>query len=458
MSNHNRSKEIGVFALAILITGTINSIRNLPAMALFGSSLLFFFVLSMVVFLIPTASVSMELSKKWPEHGGIYGWTRLAFGERAGFFAVWLQWVNTLVWYPTMMSFIVGTAAYLIDPNLAQNKTYLVCAILCVFWLSTLINLRGFQKSVKFAEYCGVIGMVIPMAMIVVLALIWIILGKPTQIHFTQSSIIPNFGSTQSWIALTAIATSLLGFELTTVHLKHIKSPHTLTTAMRVAVVLIVGTLLFGSLGIAFVLPVGKINLVDGTLQAFVNFLHAFHLGWVVPIMVVMIVVGSIGGITNWIISPAQGLLQAGKSEHIPKFLVKENKHGVPSRLMILQSVLVSIICMVFLLIPSINASYWFLTDLSTQLYVFMYFIMFLTAIRLRRKSGGGIKIVHFLGLLGCLMIITVGFFPPTTLEIGSVWKYETFFVGGLIVLILPSLLMILRNHLLTLRGSRSSI
>jgi len=121
--------SLNTFALTMLITGAIDSIRNLPASALFGSTLIFFFIFSAIVFLIPAALVSAELASNISEKGGIYHWVKLAFGERVAFLATWLQWINTIAWFPTILSFIAGTAAYLIDPSLAQNKYYLVSVI-----------------------------------------------------------------------------------------------------------------------------------------------------------------------------------------------------------------------------------------------------------------------------------------------------------------------------------------
>src|SRR6202044_890277 len=115
VSAMSKINKLGTFALTLLITGAIDSIRNLPASALFGSSLIFFFIFSAIAFLLPTALVSAELAANGNE-GGIYQWARLAFGERIGFLAVWLQWINNLVWFPTILSFIAGTAAYLLDP------------------------------------------------------------------------------------------------------------------------------------------------------------------------------------------------------------------------------------------------------------------------------------------------------------------------------------------------------
>ena len=155
MMNSSSTKKISVFALTLLITGAIDSIRNLPGAALFGSSLIFFFILSAVIFLIPVALISAELSSTWvEEEGGIYSWVNHAFGENFAFFTIWLQWINTLVWYPTILSFIAGIIAYLIDPALTQNKFYLISIILIIFWTLTLIGCSGLRASATFASFC----------------------------------------------------------------------------------------------------------------------------------------------------------------------------------------------------------------------------------------------------------------------------------------------------------------
>jgi amino acid transporter len=94
--------RITTVALVLLISGAIDSIRNLPTIALFGSSLIFFFVFSAIVFLIPAALVSAELSASYPKKSGIYHWTKLAFGKEMAVLSVWLQWINTMVWFPTI--------------------------------------------------------------------------------------------------------------------------------------------------------------------------------------------------------------------------------------------------------------------------------------------------------------------------------------------------------------------
>lgn len=444
--------KINTIALTLLITGAIDSIRNLPASALFGSTLVFFFIFAAIVFLIPSALVSAELSANVAE-GGVYQWVRLAFGERIGFLAIWLQWVNNLIWFPTILSFIAGTAAYLIDPALAQNKFYLVSIILAVFWSLTLLNLKGIRLSSKFTSFCALIGLILPMGLIIILLIAWLILGKPVQIHLTTSSMFPNLLHTDNWIALTAMMLSFCGMELATVHIKDVNNPQkTFPKALAISSIIILITMVMGSLAIAYILPYDQINLVNGTMQSFSYFLSAFHLSWMTPILTILLIIGSLGGIVSWIVSPIKGLAQASEHGFLPMVFQKENKHGVPQNLLITQAILVSFVCFAFLLFPGVNGSYWLLSSLATQLYMLMYVLMFLAAFVLRKKivyssqafkipgKKWGHRLVCFLGLAGCIITILVGFIPPNNIDVGSKWYYEMLFTGGMIAMIFPVL------------------
>lgn len=458
------SEKISVLALVLLITGAIDSIRNLPATALFGSTLIFFFLFSAIIFLIPVALVSAELSSTWSEEeGGIFSWVKHAFGNRVAFLTIWLQWINTMVWYPTILSFIAGTIAYLFNPALAQNKYYLISVILITFWSLTFLGLSGLKASARFASICAIFGMILPMLLIIILAIVWLIKGQPLAIDLSLHSMIPHWGDTQSWVSLTAIMTSFLGMELAAVHVRNVENPQrNFPRAMLLSVLLILITMILGSLAIAFVLPVKEINLVDGVMQAFDNFFKAYHLSLLMPVVVVLLLLGSVGGMINWIISPAKGLLLAANEGFLPTWLYRLNKHGMASRVLILQAVMVTLLCSGFLLFPSINAIYWLFTALSTELYIMMYVLMFIAAWRLKTKfahlprpfaiPGGktGYYLICILGLLGCIITLVVGFIPPEdNMDIGNAAHFRLVFASGIVIMIIPALLLLLRQKLL---------
>ena len=143
--------RLSLFSLVMITVGSVDSVRNLPATALFGSHLIFFFILGAVMFLIPCALVSAELSAAYPKQGGIYVWVREAFGKRFALTAIWFQWIENVIWYPTILSFVAGTLGYLMSPELAQNKWFLLSSILVAFWGATYINYRGMQSSAFFS-------------------------------------------------------------------------------------------------------------------------------------------------------------------------------------------------------------------------------------------------------------------------------------------------------------------
>ncbi|KTD18409.1 APC family permease [Legionella jordanis] len=455
------SEKISVLALVLLITGAIDSIRNLPATALFGSSLIFFFIFSAIVFLIPVALVSAELSSTWPdEEGGVYSWVKHAFGEGIAFLTIWLQWINTMVWYPTILSFIAGTLAYLVDPALAQNKYYLISVILVVFWSLTFLGLSGLRASAAFASFCAVFGMILPMGLIIVLAIIWLLQGNPIAIDLSPHHLLPQWKDSQSWVSLTAIMTSFLGMELAAVHVRNVKDPqHNFPKAMFFSVILILTTMILGSLAIAFVLPQEKITLVAGVMQAFTNFFEAYHLSGLMPLIIILLLLGSVGSMVNWIISPAKGLLMAADNGFLPHWLYRLNSHGIASRILILQAILVTLLCSGFLLFPSVNAIYWLFTDLSTELYIMMYVLMFIAAWALKQKykhlsraftiPGGrlGYYLTCILGLGGCLITLIVGFIPPeSSMDMGGAGHFRIIFATGIVIMLFPAGLLYLRK------------
>ena len=128
---------LGVLGLIAIDMAAIVSVRNLPVMADYGWSMLALFLLSILVFLVPISMAAAELGTGWPEDGGIYAWVREAFGGRTGFLAVWCDYAENVPWFPTVLSFMAASLAYVFDPALANDKLYLVTVMLAFFWGTT---------------------------------------------------------------------------------------------------------------------------------------------------------------------------------------------------------------------------------------------------------------------------------------------------------------------------------
>jgi glutamate:GABA antiporter len=446
-----RKHSLTVFSLTMITVGSVDSIRNLPATALFGSQLIFYFILGALFFLIPTALVSAELASGWAKQGGIYIWVKQAFGKRAGFLAIWLQWIENVIWYPTILSFVAGTIGYLINPSLTSNPYFLWSVIVTCFWGATVLNLRGMSSSALFSTLCSLAGLLLPMALIIGLGVVWIVQGNPLQVQFDIPSIVPHLADKSMWVSLTAIMMSFCGIEIATVHANDVHNPqYAFPKALIYSVGIILSTLILGSLAIAIVLPGKDINLVAGIMQAFEAFFFSYHIHWMMPVVAVMLVLGGLGGVSNWIIAPTKGLLVAAEEGNLPEIFQRTNKNGAPVVMLYTQAIIVTVLSALFLFMPSVNGSYWLLTALAAQLYMLMYFIMFLAAIKLRFSEPthprpfkipggvGGMLFVAGIGIVGVITTFIVSFIPPEDINVGSFLRYEMTLILGLVVMCAP--------------------
>jgi len=128
-------------ALALMTVSSVASLRPAPTMAVYGLACVFLYVLPAIIFLIPTALVSAELASGWS--GGVFRWVTEGMSRRMGFVAAWHQYAMTIFYYPTLLSFVASTLAYVIHPAWASSGVWTAVVIISVYWLGTLLALPG---------------------------------------------------------------------------------------------------------------------------------------------------------------------------------------------------------------------------------------------------------------------------------------------------------------------------
>jgi len=454
--NRANGKKLSVFILAMMNVALIMNLRGLPMMAKEGLAMIFFLLFSTFIFLLPTSLVSAELATGWPTGGGVYRWVKEAFGGRMGFVAIWLQWIQNVIWYPTILAFAAGAISYLfLNPDLANNKLFNLVVILAVYWGATLMNFRGMKAS-GWLTTAGVIGgTILPGIFIIILGLAWWLKGNVMEFTLTSHSIFPDFSNFDNISFLAGVVLLFAGMEVSAVHALEVRNPKTdYPKSIFLATVIIVFIFTLSSLAIAAVIPVQKISLTAGIMQGFMDLLHPFGLGWLLPVMGFVVAFGAIGSVTAWIIGPSKGLLATAKDGDLPPYLARTNDMGVPTRILFIQGLIVSIIALVYLLMPNVSSAFFLLTALTAILYLIMYIMLFAAAIRLRYTQpqvqrayeipGGkaGMWIVSGIGILGAIFAIAVGFFPPSQLTVGSPAFYITFIAVGTIVFCVAPLVM----------------
>lgn len=441
----------------------IDSLRNLATNAANGLAIPFFYLLATLVFLLPSVLITAELATHRPKTGGAYVWVREAFGPKWGFVTIWLQWIYNVFWYPTILSFIGANVAYLIDPNLVSSKYFMLPLIIGTFTTVTIVNSYGMKLSSLISTISAIIGTIIPMLVIIILGVVWYCSGKHLAISPSPANFIPGLSHIPNLAFLVVVFFSLMGMEMSATHAEEVKNPQrNYPRALYYSSLIIVLTSILASTAVAIVVPKSSLNIVSGLNQAFVIFLSAFHLKWLLPFVILIIILGSVGSIAAWVIGPPRGLAVAADDGCAPKLFARRNKYGAPITVLIAQAAIVVLLCSLFLLIKSFNTSYWILSDLTAQLALVFYIILFTAAIRLRYKTkpnpkaflipGGkiGIWLVGGIGIIGCLCAITVGFIPPENVQIESVKIYEAMLIVGVFIFVFLPLIfykLSTRNH-----------
>ncbi len=365
ISNPPAKRVLSVFSLVMINVIAVDSLRTLPLSAKFGPNLIFYYLILTLLFFIPVALVTAELATTWPKNGGIYVWVREAFGHSFGF----LVHLVTMGIQPGLVPAILATIAlilsYLIDPALEPSPCMTISVVLAVFWLATIGNFFGMHVSGLISTVCSLIGTIIPMFGIICLGIWWLSTkhGQP-QIILTWTSVIPHIDSLSDLALITTIIFGLMGLEMSAVHAQEVRSPkQDYPTALKYSSVIIVLTLLLGSLSVALVVPNYDLNIVTGVVQAFHYFCKELHVPWLLPAIAIAIIIGAVGSIAAWIIGPTKGLMVAAQEDNLPKLFGHTNAKGVPVAILILQGIIVSALALLYVLLPTIETAYLILRN-----------------------------------------------------------------------------------------------
>jgi len=443
----NKPVVITMLAFAIMNFTTVVSMRGLPSQAEYGLTSIFYYVFAAVVFLVPVSLVAAELASTFPNQGGMFRWVGEAFGPRWGFVAVYWQWQAWVLWLPTVLIFIAAALAYVwwpqsFDEALANNKVYTIVVLLAVFWFVTIFTFRGMKSSAALSTYGGLFGTIVPGAILIVLGAVYVLMGRPIQMPL-HTGFIPDFSNFHSMVLAAGIFLYYAGMETQAVHIRHLKNPtRDYPLSILLATILTVVIFVLGTLAVGVVIQQKDIDLNQSLLVAYRDLLAPFGMPWLGNVMAGMLALGVLGQVSVVVAGPSTGLLAVGRAGYLPHLLQRTNAHGMPVPILILQGVIVTVLCLAFTVLPSVESAYQILSQISNIMFLIMYLAMYTAAMRLRYSQpdirrpfkipGGnfGMWFVGIVGLLGAVIAGVLSFVPPNQIKTGS----PTIYVGILLV------------------------
>ncbi|AHK35393.1 putative transporter (plasmid) [Rhodococcus opacus PD630] len=415
------------------------SLRPSPTMAVYGLACVFLYLIPAIVFLLPTSLVSAELASGW--EGGVYNWVALGISKPMGFLAVWCQFAMTIFYYPSLLGYVASTLAYVINPDLASNGVWTALVIMVAYWSGVFISSRGTKGVAGLASGGLIIGTLIPGALLVILGMVFLGQGNPSAAPMTADHLLPAWAGIASLVLIVNNFLSYSGMEMNAVHVSSLRNPaKEFPRSMFFAMGLVLVIFILPALAISWVVPAEQLSLTAGVMQAFDAVFAQFGWQWLTPIIGIMLVAASLGGMLTWLAGPSKGLLLISRQEgYLPPFLQRVNKQGVQQNILVTQGLVTTVIALLYAFIPDVSSAYWIFSVITTQVYLIMYLLMFVAAVRLRRKFPDhprGYRAPMLVGLCGVgfaasLAALLIGFVPPSQFGGGNAGVYFLFVAAG---------------------------
>ena len=450
-------KSLTLFGFFAMTASMVMAVYEYPTFATSKLHLVFYLLLGGFLWFIPVSLCAAEMATVdgW-EKGGVFTWTGKNLGKKYGFSNLFFEFFEITVGFVTMIYFILGALSYVFDwPALNSNPMIKFIGVLVIFWILALSQFGGTKYTAKIAKIGFIVGILLPAAILIILALIYIIQGNPIYIS-SKDTFVPDFTKVNTLVVFVSFILSYMGVEASATHANEMDNPkkeYPLAMLLLVIVAIVVSTL--GGLAIAAVIPQNQINLSAGVVQTFAVLLGHFTANntILVKIIALLLAFGVIAEVSSWVVGPTRGMIIAAEEGAIPKSWAKTNEHDVPVYLVIAQGIIVSIWDAVLTFgAGGSNLSFLAAMSLTVVIYLSGYILFFVGYIKAilgeglngayKMPGGKPVKIiVAIIGLATSIFAFFISFVPPTSIAGNAVQSHEYMWmliISYVISLILP--------------------
>ena len=431
--------------------GSVGNLGSAPPLAVLGLASVFLYVLPAIVFLVPVSLVAAELASGWP--GGVYHWVEEGISAPMGLLAVWCEFAQTIFFYPALLAYVASTLAYVVNPGLAGNGVYNAVIIIVLFWGGVLVCSRGSGLVARLGSGGTLVGTLIPGALIVALGVAYLVQGHHSPAPMTARHILPAWTGLASIVLVVNSFFTYAGVEVNAVHVNELRNPaREYPKSIFLAMALVLAVFIFPTLAISWVIPSAQISFTAGVMQAFDSLFTHFGVGFAVPLIAIALAIGALAGMITWLDGPSEGLLRIGRERgFLPPYFQQVNRQGIEVRILSAQGVVITLIALLYAFIPSVSHAYWIFAVMATQVYMIMYVLMFIAALRLRRSQpdqprgyrAPALGLLCLVGAVSSVAALVIGFIPPSQFGHLNPLTYAVLILAGIVAVgILPPLLM----------------
>jgi len=434
-------RALGVWDLTCLCVVAIANLNIVPVIAAGGPLTVWLWIVALLFFFLPQGIAVIELAYQTPAEGGLYIWTKDAFGDFHGFLCGWCYWTTNMFFIPTLLFYLAGIATYAGGPalgTLAENRIFFFSLTVGLLWLAAWANIRGLGVG-KWISNAGGVGTVLAASVLILLGIFTVATSgsatpaKSFRVTGFDLGIFATFG---------IICFGLVGLELGPVMGDEIREPR--RTVPR-------GTLLGGAisgflyiaatLALILAVPQDKMKVLQGVLQGVDAMATPRGWDWIIPPLAVLIAASIIGSTSAWLSGSARILFVSGIDRYLPKIFGRIHRvHGTPHAALITIAVISSLLVSMSFIGSTVKEAYVTLLDLSVVLQMISYLYLFGSLARTAFSTGqrqrfyrpAVVRFAAISGLVATAVGMAVAFVP--THQIDSIWRFELKMVSTCLV------------------------
>jgi amino acid transporter len=383
-------RDLVLFYIACIVTMRVVALSTEN-----GPSVLVLWVLGFLLFYVPQAFTTVELTARYPDEGGIYIWVQRAFGDFHGFITAWFYWATNLVYFPAVLLFSASNAAFVIPrwSYLAEDPRFLAAYSIIGITIVVVVNVLGLDVAKRLHNASGYLNMWVPGLIIVGLGfLTWVNYGSATE--FSLRTVTPSFGGLSDVILLAAVAYGFTGLEAASVMSEEVQDPkRNVPRALAIAGVMMLGMFILISWAILTVLPVDQVTgltgLTDTARVAGARLLGPTAGGVLSSLVALCLCMAAIGTVSAWMATCARLPFVAGLDRYLPKaFGTLHPKYATPHVSVITLGVATAALIILGSMGGTAQQIYRIFISLEIVVYFIPFMYMFAALIAIQRHAA----------------------------------------------------------------------
>ena len=377
-----RKKVMGRHDIVLFIFLSMVSV-NVTIYGAIGTSVVGWWIVAVVLFLLPSSLIIAELSTAYPYQGGIYDWVHRAFGRRWAARTTYWYWVNVALWMPSAYLLFTGALQALGWTSVTLFQQTLVCTGLV--WITVGLGVAKLKLG-KLVTDASSIAVVVILVVVTIGAFALFFHRGISANHFSLHTMLPDFGTAK--VYLPTIVYGFLGMELVAALAGEARHPRRdMMWSIPVAGVSLTVIQLLATVALLLVIPLKVLGLTTGMIDMYKAIFNSTSpvIVWVLGIVTLFTY---FCGILPWTLGANRAAAEAARDGELPRVFGRETRWDTPAWAYVLMGIVATAVLLVAgIFLKTENDLFYALFASSSAVFILPYLLMYPAIIQLRRND-----------------------------------------------------------------------